>query len=59
MFINLTARKDIVEFYITSSEVVQERHPEATHDEVLAYLVGQAHSMLERGWNVEIKQEVL
>ena len=56
MFINLTARKDNGDFYITSSEVVQDRHPEATYDEVLAYLVGQAHSMLERGYNVELKQ---
>ena len=56
MFINLTCRKDNGDFYITSSDVVQEKHPTATYDELLAYLVGQAHSMLERGWNVELTQ---
>lgn len=54
-FINLTCRKG-EDFYITSSEVVLDRHPEATEDEILSYLVGQAHSMLERGYSVEIKQ---
>lgn len=54
-FINLTCRKGD-DFYITSSEVVQERHPGCTYNYVVNYLMGQAQSMLERGWDVELKQ---
>ena len=56
MFINLTARKDNGDFYITSSEVVQEAYPDLNDAAVKRYLAERAREYFINGWNVELTQ---
>lgn len=56
MFINLTARKDNGDFYITSSDVVQEAYPDLNDAAVERYLIARAREYFMNGWNVELTQ---
>lgn len=56
MFINLIARKDNGDFYITSSEVVGELYPELPEIAVKRYLVARAQEYFNDGWDVELTQ---
>jgi hypothetical protein len=58
MFINLTARKDNGDFYITSSEVIRDSFPVLLTDEQVRELLEErAHALRQVGWSVEIKEE--
>ena len=59
MFINFTARKTNGDFYVTSSEVEQEKHPQLTESDLRLYMMGLAHEYFAKGWNVQLTQEVL
>lgn len=56
MFINLTARKPNGDFYITSSEVEQEKHPQLDDFNMRLYMLGLANEYFARGFNVELTQ---
>lgn len=57
MFMNLTARKDNGDFYITSSEVEQEKHPELDAAGLALHMQMTAGMMLTQGWNVELTKD--
>ena len=57
MFINLTARKANGDFYITSSEVIQEGFPNLTDAEVRELLEERARVLTREGWTVELADE--
>jgi len=57
VFINLTARKANGDFYITSSEVVQEAYPELGDAAVKRYLVERAREYFINGYDVTLTQE--
>ena len=59
MFINLTARKANGDFYITSSEVEMEKHPQLDESGIRLYMMGLAHEYFAEGWNVELTQNPL
>lgn len=59
MFINLTCRKANGDFYITSSEVEQEKHPQLNESNMRLYMMGLAHEYFARGWNVQLTQDTL
>lgn len=60
MFMNLTARKDNGDFYITSSEVEQDKHPELNDYQLALHMQMLAGMMLTQGWTVELTEsEVL
>lgn len=57
MFMNLTARKDNGDFYITSSEVEQDKHPELTEAELALHMQMTAGMMLTQGWTVDLTKD--
>jgi endonuclease YncB( thermonuclease family) len=57
MFMNLTARKDNGDFYITSSEVERDKHPELNDYQLALHMQMLAGMMLTQGWNVELTQD--
>ena len=57
MFMNLTARKPNGDFYITSSEVIQEGFPNLTDAEVRELLEERARVLTREGWTVELADE--
>lgn len=59
MFMNLTARKDNGDFYITSSEVEAEKHPELNEYQLALHMQMTAGMMLTQGWTVELTKEDL
>ena len=59
MFINLTARKANGDFYVTSSEVEQEKHPQLDKFTMRLYMLGLANEYFAKGFNVELTQEKL
>lgn len=59
MFINLTARKDNGDFYVTSSEVEQEKHPQLNEFNMRLYMLGLASEYFARGFNVTLTQSNL
>lgn len=59
MFINLTCRKSNGDFYVTSSEVEQDKHAELDESNIRLYMVGLAQEYFAKGWNVSLTQEVL
>jgi len=56
MFINLTARKDNGDFYVTSSEVQMERYPELNETNIRLYMVGLAQEYFAKGFDVNLTQ---
>ena len=59
MFVNLTARKANGDFYVTSSEVEKEKHPQLTEQDIRLYMMGLAHEYFTKGWNIELTQDKL
>ena len=60
MFINLTARKANGDFYITSSEVEQEKYnPALNSAQMRIHMFAIAETYFANGWNVELTQEEL
>lgn len=59
MFINLTARKANGDFYVTSSEVEQEKHPQLKDNEVRLYMMGLAHEYFAKGFDITLTQKAL
>jgi hypothetical protein len=59
MFINLTARKANGDFYVTSSEVEQEKYPQLTESDLRLYMMGLAHEYFAKGFDVNLTQKVL
>lgn len=58
MFINLTARKDNGDFYITSSEVIKDTFPSELSDaQVRELLEERARVLTREGWKVELSEE--
>ena len=54
-FINLTCRKG-EDFFVTSSEVVQDLYPEADEALVMDYLMARIKEYIKLGYSVEVKQ---
>ena len=59
MFINLTARKANGDFYVTSSEVEQEKHPQLNESNVRLYMMGLAHEYFAKGFDITLTQKAL
>ena len=59
MFINLTARKANGDFYVTSSEVEQEKYPQLDESNIRLYMLGLAHEYFAKGFDVNLTQKVL
>jgi len=59
MFVNLTCRKANGDFYITSSEVEMEKHPQLNDTNIRLYMTGLAHEYFAKGWDVELTQKQL
>ena len=57
MFMNLTARKPNGDFYITSTEVEQEKYPELDAYGLALHMQMLAGMMLTQGWTVELTRE--
>lgn len=54
-FINVACRKG-EDFFVTSSEVVQEMYPDADDALVMNYLMARVREYVKLGYSVEIKQ---
>ena len=58
MFINLTCRKDNGDFYITSSEVEQEKYnPALNSAQMRIHMFGIAETYFANGYDVTLTQE--
>ena len=59
MFINLTCRKANGDFYVTSSEVEQEKHPQLNDFNMRLYMLGLASEYFAKGFDVTLTQKAL
>lgn len=57
MFINLRCSKPNGDFYITSSQVIEEQHPDWSPLTVTLHLWELATEHYTQGWDVEVTQQ--
>lgn len=56
MFINLACRKENGDFYVTSSELEMEKHPQLTETDIRLYMMGLANEYFAKGFDVTLTQ---